>query len=128
MLLDISQNSQKNNCARVSFLISCRLTLQNIRFSQFFSKRKQQSSNFKKNNFLVGGFSVNFRNFFIMVSEHKHRFWYPFWDFETNYSEWYCTQQEFSKIILSIAVTQPAFTCSKLTTETLEPGVKYVQS
>ena len=25
-------------------------------------------------------------------------------------------------------VTQPAFTCSKLTTETLEEGVKYVQS
>ena len=26
------------------------------------------------------------------------------------------------------AVTQPAFTCSKLTTETLEQGVKYVQT
>ena len=25
-------------------------------------------------------------------------------------------------------VTQPAITCSKLTTETLEQGVKYVQS
>ena len=27
-----------------------------------------------------------------------------------------------------IATTQPAFTCSKLTIETLEQGVKYVQS
>ena len=26
------------------------------------------------------------------------------------------------------AITQPAFTCSKLTIETLEQGVKYVQS
>ena len=26
------------------------------------------------------------------------------------------------------AVTHPGFTCSKLTTETLEQGVKYVQS
>ena len=27
-----------------------------------------------------------------------------------------------------VEVTQPAFTCSKLTIETLEQGVKYVQS
>ena len=27
-----------------------------------------------------------------------------------------------------LAVSQPAFTCSKLTIETLEQGVKYVQS
>ena len=27
-----------------------------------------------------------------------------------------------------IGVTQPAFTCTKLTIETLEQGVKYVQS
>ena len=27
-----------------------------------------------------------------------------------------------------LSITQPAFTCSKLTIETLEQGVKYVQS
>ena len=30
--------------------------------------------------------------------------------------------------VLDIKVTQPAFTCSKLTIKTLEQGVKYVQS
>ena len=30
--------------------------------------------------------------------------------------------------VRSISITQPAFTCSKLTIETLEQGVKYVQS
>ena len=34
--------------------------------------------------------------------------------------------KEFSK--LSIYLTQPAIACSKLTIETLEQGVKYVQS
>ena len=40
-----------------------------------------------------------------------------------------------SEVIMGQALTagiktvpQPAFTCSKLTTETLEPGAKYVQS
>ena len=28
---------------------------------------------------------------------------------------------------ISVVVTQPAFTCSKLSTETVEQGVKYVQ-
>ena len=28
----------------------------------------------------------------------------------------------------NVAITQPAITCSKLTIETLEQGVKYVQS
>ena len=32
------------------------------------------------------------------------------------------------KTVLNLALIQPAFTCSKLTTETLEQGVKYVQS
>ena len=31
-------------------------------------------------------------------------------------------------ILLRVMATQPAFTCSKLTIETLEQGVKYVQS
>ena len=29
---------------------------------------------------------------------------------------------------LDVAMSQPTFTCSKLTIETLEQGVKYVQS
>ena len=29
---------------------------------------------------------------------------------------------------ISLMINQPAFTCSKLTIETLEQGVKYVQS
>ena len=29
---------------------------------------------------------------------------------------------------MAVTVTQPAFTCSKLTKEALEQGVKYVQS
>ena len=33
-----------------------------------------------------------------------------------------------SYIDLCILFTQPAFTCSKLTIETLEQGMKYVQS
>ena len=33
-----------------------------------------------------------------------------------------------SNIQFYLGVTQPAFTCSKLTIETLEQGVKYVQS
>ena len=32
------------------------------------------------------------------------------------------------KLIGKITYTQPAITCSKLTIETLEQGVKYVQS
>ena len=32
------------------------------------------------------------------------------------------------KLILESRITQLAFTCSKLTIETLEQGVKYVQS
>ena len=31
-------------------------------------------------------------------------------------------------LVLSERITQPAITCSHLTTETLEQGVKYVQS
>ena len=33
-----------------------------------------------------------------------------------------------SKIVKILNLSQPAFTCSKLTIETLEQGVKYVQS
>ena len=33
-----------------------------------------------------------------------------------------------SNILHRFGQTQPAFTCSKLTIETLEQGVKYVQS
>ena len=33
-----------------------------------------------------------------------------------------------SKIMRKNSFTQPAFTCSKITIETLEQGVKYVQS
>ena len=35
---------------------------------------------------------------------------------------------EFMLIIGKISLSQPAITCSKLTRETLEQGVKYVQS
>ena len=35
---------------------------------------------------------------------------------------------DFSLHRINIVHTQPAFTCSKLTIETLEQGVKYVQS
>ena len=34
----------------------------------------------------------------------------------------------FYQVFLLSNITQPAFTCSKLTIETLEQGVKYVQS
>ena len=34
----------------------------------------------------------------------------------------------FNQIYFDKITTQPAFTCSKLTIETLEQGVKYVQS
>ena len=36
--------------------------------------------------------------------------------------------KEVWKSLKSLGITQPAFTCSKLTIETLEQGVKYVQS
>ena len=40
-----------------------------------------------------------------------------------------CGMKAFMAIsILFFVVSQPAFTCSKLTIETLEQGVKYVQS
>ena len=32
------------------------------------------------------------------------------------------------RLLLALSRSQPAFTCSKLTIETLEQGVKYVQS
>ena len=38
------------------------------------------------------------------------------------------TRQVLDEIYLSLPITQPATTCSKLTIETLEQGVKYVQS
>ena len=34
----------------------------------------------------------------------------------------------FYKVLFNMLSTQPAITCSKLTIETLEQGVKYVQS
>ena len=43
---------------------------------------------------------------------------------EVYYSEWYNLNFDTSRKIFA----QPAFTCLKLTTETLEQGVKYVQS
>ena len=39
-----------------------------------------------------------------------------------------CDQMCFLFLNIIINQTQPAFTCSKLTIETLEQGVKYVQS
>ena len=36
--------------------------------------------------------------------------------------------RKFYKVLTYTAATQPAFTCSKLTIEILEQGVKYVQS
>ena len=38
------------------------------------------------------------------------------------------TTLNMSNTVISILITQPAITCSKLTIETLEQGVKYVQS
>ena len=38
------------------------------------------------------------------------------------------TTVDCSKIAVGIGLSQPAITCSKLTIETLENGVKYVQS
>ena len=43
---------------------------------------------------------------------------------EVYYSEWYNLNFDTSRKIFD----QPAFTCLKLTIETLEQGVKYVQS
>ena len=56
----------------------------------------------------IYSFNVNYRNIF-------HTFFY----FE---------QVNVSLVALSEIIHQPAFTCSKLTKETLEQGVKYVQS
>ena len=41
-----------------------------------------------------------------------------------------CTKRQISKdkVFWSLNITQPAITCLKLTIETLEQGVKYVQS
>ena len=47
-------------------------------------------------------------------------------DFEQKIAHWESTQV--SNQFLLIATTQPKSTCSKSTTETLEKGVKYVQS
>ena len=38
------------------------------------------------------------------------------------------TQEPNTCFILQLEYSQPAFTCSKLTIETLEQGVKYIQS
>ena len=37
-------------------------------------------------------------------------------------------ETKYEKVYITLKVTQPAITCSKLTIETLEQGVKYVQS
>ena len=48
-------------------------------------------------------------------------------DANKNKQKWrYCQSKNFSGT--SDTITQPAITCSKLTIETLEQGVKYVQS
>ena len=43
-------------------------------------------------------------------------------------NHFFCLYEQNKRKLKSKQSTQPAFTCSKLTTETLEQGVKYVQS
>ena len=45
-----------------------------------------------------------------------------------HYYRRYVADVQMTDNLLNYNVTQPAFTCSKLTIETLEQGVKYVQS
>ena len=49
---------------------------------------------------------------------------------QRNHSYFFATKFDYSRLCCSsvLIITQPAFTCSKLTIETLKEGVKYVQS
>ena len=61
---------------------------------------------------------------------------YPFdkWNFQVfinieKYNVLFKIRKYYIRIIFVLmAISQPAFTCSKLTIETLEKGVKYVQN
>ena len=61
---------------------------------------------------------------------------YPFdkWNFQVfinieKYNVLFKIRKYYIRIIfVLLAISQPAFTCSKLTIETLEKGVKYVQN
>ena len=76
--------------------------------------------------YILGDLNINllFKGNCILNKSHEIK--NHFRDFSPKYNE-FCSIYGFKQLI-NCPTTQPAFTCSKLTIETLEQGVKYVQS
>ena len=105
----LSQNSQENTCARVSFLIKL----------QAWDSRRLLLSTAKDKIYTNG--SPKFGNTLVVHSDTIM----IFKNFDLALCGGPVRLQGLGSLICH---SQPAFTCSNLTTETLEQGVKYVQS